>query len=796
MTKAIHILTLCLFLSTNLLSQSDLELLGKKTYTSAISDVWGYNAPDGSEYALVGVINGLSIVDVTEPSAPVEVQFISGASIIWRDIKTFKNYAYVINEAANGVLIVDLQFLPDSVQHVNYQKAGNNTYNTAHNLYIDEFGFMYIVGHNIDPGGVLIYDLNDSPMEPKLVGTYNRSYVHDVYVRNNIMYTSEGANFAITDVSDKTNLQVLGSQGTYGYTHNAWLSDDSTTLFTTDETAGTWVVAWDVSNPEDIKELDKEQSSPGQNVIPHNTHVLNSYLVTSYYTDGVVIFDALDPSNMVEVANFDTSPNFSGGGFNGCWGTTPFLDSGNILATDVEEGLYILKPTYKRAARLQGNVTDSDTGMPVNNANVLLVEKGAFAETNTAGFYATGLSTGEEVKVEFSAIGYFKLDTIIRLSNGITQELNVSLMRKPSFSITLNVVNRNDEVLEDAQVFITDRQSNYNLKTDGTGSVSVEGVFEGEYEIYAGKWGYYTINTIEYIDPSNTNIQLKLSEGYYDDFTFDYGWVIGEEQTATAGLWERGVPDGTNFQGRTSNIAADLPEPDDFNNLCLMTGNGGGSAGSDDVDDGLTIIESPEFEIDYWNSPDVNPMLSYAIYFFNDGGQGNPPPTPNDYFKIYLLNGKIETLIDSISRSTGNWVNRTVIIKDVIKTNEIEKLKLKLVCADESPGHLVEAAFDRFELAYPLVNNVVDLNLYSNNIEVTTSANPFNDLIYFNFRPLNNTLLHNFDATIYNSLGLEIDNFKLYNNTTAWGSDVSTGVYHLIITYKNEPSTHLKFIKQ
>lgn len=796
MIKAIHILTLCLFLSPNLFAQNNLEFLGKKTFGTAISDVWSYNAPDGSEYALVGVLNGFSIVDVTEPSTPTEVQFISGASIIWRDIKTFKDHAYVINESANGVLIVDLQFLPDSVQYVNYQKAGERTFNSAHNLYIDEFGFMYIVGHDIDPGGVLIYDLNDTPMEPELVGIYNRSYVHDVYVEDNIMYTSEGANFAITNVSDKSNMQTLGTQSTYGYTHNAWLSDSGNTLFTTDETAGTWVVAWDISNPEDIKELDKIQSSPGQNVIPHNTHVFNDYLVTSYYTDGVVIFDALDPSNLVEVANFDTAPSYSGGGFDGCWGTTPFANSGNILATDVSEGLYILKPTYKRAARLNGSVTNRDTGAPINKANVLLIEKGVFAETNTAGFYATGLGNGEDVKVEFSAIGYFSLDTVISLNNGITKTLNVSLTPKPSFSVTLNVIAGNDEALEDAQVLVTDGQSDYNLKTDNNGNVSIESIFEGEYEIFAGKWGYYTQNTIEQIDPSNTNIQVKLGEGYYDDFTFDYGWAIDEGQSATAGLWERGEPIGTTFQGRASNPGADLPEPEDFNDFCLMTGNGGGQAGVDDVDNGATIIESPEFEINYWNNSEVNPMLSYAIYFFNGGGQGNPPPTPNDFFKIYLVHGKIEILIDSISVSTTDWVNREIGIKDFITYDEIEQLKLKLVCADESPGHLVEAAFDRFELSYPLINNVTDFNLYSNNINVTTSANPFSDLIYFNFQPQNNTLLHNFNATIYNSVGLEIDNFELYNNSILWGNNVSTGMYHLIVTHKNELSTHLKFIKQ
>jgi len=795
MMKIIYSFILSAFLCTNIFSQLNIEKLGQLSYSDELSDVWSYNASDGSEYALVGVFSGLSIVNVTLPAAPTEVQFVTGANSSWRDIKTFQNYAYVTNESDNGVLIVDLQFLPDSVQYVNYQNAGDNNFASAHNLYIDEFGFMYIAGHNLNQRGVLIYDLNNTPMKPQLVGVYNNNYVHDVYAKNNIMYTSEGNQFAIVDVADKANWEILGTQNTFGYTHNAWLSDDSNTLFTTDETAGTWVVAWDISDPSDIKELNKVQSSPGENVIPHNTHVLNDFLITSYYTDGVVIFDASEPANLIEIANFDTAPDYSGGGFNGCWGATPFLNSGNILATDIEQGLYILKANYKRAARLQGTVLEVGNSNPINNANILLVDKGVIAYTNEAGFYSTGLSNGDEVKVEFSAIGYFNLDTTITLANNNTRDLNVNLVRKPSFSMSFNVIDANDTPLENADVFITNGTSSYNLQTTINGSVSIDSIFEGEYDLYAGKWGYYTQKLIENITPNNNSLQVKLGEGYYDDFTFDYGWINNDSQTASAGLWERGIPIGTTFEDQIANIDTDFAE--DYNNICLITGNGGGQAGADDVDNGSAVIESPEFKINYWDNSDVMPMLSYAFYFFNDGGQGNPPPTPNDYFKIYLINGKFEVLIDSISVSSGGWQNNTINVKEFITTDNLEKLVLKLVCSDNSPGHIVEAAFDRFELTYEIFNNVIDFNLYTNNISVTCSSNPFTEQINFNFQPINNALLQHFNVKIYNSLGLAVDDFKLNNNTTiAWGNSASLGIYHLIVTYKNQPATYLKFIKQ
>ncbi|MEL6823020.1 MAG: hypothetical protein AAFP70_14760, partial [Calditrichota bacterium] len=34
------------------------------------NDVWGYTAPDGREYALLGVQNGTSVIDITDTNAP------------------------------------------------------------------------------------------------------------------------------------------------------------------------------------------------------------------------------------------------------------------------------------------------------------------------------------------------------------------------------------------------------------------------------------------------------------------------------------------------------------------------------------------------------------------------------------------------------------------------------------------------------------------------------------------------------------------------------------------------------
>jgi hypothetical protein len=134
-----------------------------------------------------------------------------------------------------------------------------------------------------------------------------------------------------------------------------WLSDDSNTIFTTDERSFASTTSYDISDFSDIKFLDRffSEASIGEATIPHNVHVLNDYLVISHYTDGVVVVDAQNPDNLIEVGNYDTYET-EGTGFFGCWGAYPFLPSGNILATDRQTGLYVLSPNYVRASYLIG----------------------------------------------------------------------------------------------------------------------------------------------------------------------------------------------------------------------------------------------------------------------------------------------------------------------------------------------------------------------------------------------------------------------------------------------------------
>ena len=69
------------------------------------------------------------------------------------------------------------------------------------------------------------------------------------------------------------------------------------------------------------------------------------YYYVSHYRRGVVVYDAADPNQLVEVAHFDNyvTPSSNVAGTDGTWGVYPFLPSGNLLVSDIENGLFVLR---------------------------------------------------------------------------------------------------------------------------------------------------------------------------------------------------------------------------------------------------------------------------------------------------------------------------------------------------------------------------------------------------------------------------------------------------------------------
>ena len=710
-----------------LLSQSskNLELVANVPTEITGNDVWGFKHSNGIEYAIMGDNNSTRIFSLADPSNPIQVADVVGTDSPWRDFKHFGDYVYVVADRGNdGLLIIDMTKVDeDSISHrfLNLEvelNGSTNQINTCHNLYINDDGFLYLSGCNISAGGVIIFDLNDNPLLPKYTGIADLEYAHDVFVRDSIMFASEiyPGQLAIYDISDKSNPTLLGTTNTpNNFTHNAWSSDDNKYVFTTDERGESFVGAYDVSDPSDIKFLDKFKPIFGVGAIPHNTHFLENYLYTSWYTEGVIVTDVTRPDNIIEIAHYDTYEGESGG-FNGCWGAYPFLPSGLLLANDRQNGLFILQPTLVRASYLEGMIVDSETGEPINGVSVFINSNDRnFEESDASGIFKTGQCTPGEFSVTINHPDYHRLDTTIMLSSGEVTDLNIDLEKRVSYNLTVNTNRINRAIIANTNIILENDDQRYLLNSGEDGIVS-DDIFEGTYRVYAGKWGwrqldYGTINLDE-----NSQLDLVLEAGFEDNFLFDLGWEV--TSNASSGEWVRDIPIPTIFSNKPANVSLDLPE--DIGNFCYMTGNAGGQGGTDDVDNGTTTLTS-----DWFTAKGLgDPKLQYYTWFFNAGGENI---APNDSLNVFLLTPHDTILIQTIinpSEETGKWVKSDIPLNPSIN---LDSLKIMFVAQDDiENGHIVEAGIDGFRVVDKLQSSTDDQEEIS---LFTAFPNPLRDNI-------------------------------------------------------------------
>jgi choice-of-anchor B domain-containing protein len=323
------------------------------------NDSWGWTDPnDGKEYALVGLDNGTAFVDISDP---VNIVYLGklpahSSSSIWRDLKVYNNYVFVVSEAnGHGMQVFDLTRLRNVISppETFTEDAWFGEFGDAHNIVINEdSGYAYVVGAGPFNGGPIFIDISD-PVNPVAAGGYSAAgYTHDAQVVNytgpdndytgrEIMIASNADEIVIVDVTDKNNPQSI-SNFTYantGYTHQGWFTEDQRYFLAGDEgdesnfgfNTRTLVV--------DMEDLDNPQLSfeffGETDAIDHNGYVVGDTFYLANYSAGIRMFDISDieNGNMTPAGYFDTYPNNNNTNFSGVWNVYPFFASGNIMIT-------------------------------------------------------------------------------------------------------------------------------------------------------------------------------------------------------------------------------------------------------------------------------------------------------------------------------------------------------------------------------------------------------------------------------------------------------------------------------
>ncbi len=657
-----------------------------------LNGVWGYVDETGIEYAVVGTRKGVSIVSLEDPANPVEIYWHQGTESIWREVRVVGDYVYVTTEAASGLLIIDLTPLPAGpiTNTTSYFGPASEPWQTAHALFNDEQGYLYITGANRGSGGVIILDVFTDPMNPIEVGVFDNWYVHDGFARGNFMYLGHiyQGFFSVVDITDRSNPILISTRTTpNNFTHNTWQSDDNNVIYTTDEVSGAFIAAYDISDPDNIFELDRIQSNPGLGRIPHNVYVKENWLVTSYYADGVVIHDASRPHNLIEVANFDTSP-FANTFFNGAWGAFPYFPSNLILVSDMEEGLFIVAPDYKLGSYLEGITFDASNGNTLQGVSVSITASNQTEISNLSGEYATGIAGTGEYQVDFVKPLYFPQTQTLTLTEGEVTNLNVNMVPIPSFPITVIVLEEgNNNPIFDAQVLFQVPLHEVLVNANGLGEAEATLYYQQEYLLTVGKWGYFSKCQEIFIDDQTGTITVHLKKGYADDFVLDFGWTT--TGTAAAGHWVREVPIASE-----SGSAPGVDAPWDCGNKAYITGNGSVNPNLDQVHNGVVTLISPVFDLTDYSDPHLN----YWTWYYNFHG---PNPPPDDTLFIILSNGSETVTIEKKfypDSPQSEWVFSSIRVLDFIAPTA--NMQLRAEISDfPSTVNITEAGFDYFTVS-------------------------------------------------------------------------------------------------
>ena len=370
------------------------------------NDSWGWtDSSTGKEYALMGLDNGTGIIDISIPTSPLYLGKIPTATepSSWRDLKVFNDHVFIVSEAeGHGMQVFDLKQLRGLNIKKNFTADYTYTgYGQAHNIAINiETGYAYTAGSGVAgngrPGfGIHALNISD-PSSPVLeLQLPDFGYSHDAQIINykgpdsdyfdkEIYVGSNETKVVFVDVTDKTNPQLI-SEFFYDdeYTHQAWLTEDHSFALLGDEldeldkSTQPWSLKTNVQTRTiviDIRDLDNPTLHfnylSDTEAIDHNGYVLGSNYYLASYTSGMRVIDIIniEQKSFSEVGFFDThadnhdhnlikntsnvwsDPGDHDGkkgqeieAFNGAWNVYPFFKSENIIISDINSGLFIVK---------------------------------------------------------------------------------------------------------------------------------------------------------------------------------------------------------------------------------------------------------------------------------------------------------------------------------------------------------------------------------------------------------------------------------------------------------------------
>jgi hypothetical protein len=167
---------------------------------------------------------------------------------------------------------------------------------------------------------------------------------------------------------------------------------------------------------------------------------------------------------------------------------------------------------------------------------------------------------------------------------------------------------------------------------------------------------------------------------FSDNFETATGWTTNPNgtDTATTGAWQRGDPQPTNSSG-PKQIDAFSPVND------LATGlTAGASAGANDIDGGVTSIQSPPITL-----PSSGTLMLSFRYYLAHGTNSSTA----DFLRVFVVGTMTSQVLQELGGTEDDdavWATGTA----NISTFAGQTVRIRIEAADASTASLVEAAID------------------------------------------------------------------------------------------------------
>ena len=613
------------------------------------NDCWGYISPSGREYALMGTTVDTTFVEITNPSSPQVIAHIDGPDSTWRDIKVYNDHCYIVSEGGSHIQCVSLANIDSGV--VTLVGTGFGGPSDTHNLALDtDSGYAYRCGGS--GLGLRVYDLNADPTSPPQVGQWNDRYVHDAQV---VTYTSgplagkqvafccggfnggwDDTGLTILDVTDKSNITVM-DQVYYGpdagYSHQGWLSEDRQYFYLSDEfdepPLPSTVYVIDVGDPYNASTV--TSFTNGNPSVTHNLYTKDGLIYAANYRSGMRVFDASDPLNPVEVAFFDTYPADDEAGFQGLWNAYPYFDSGTVIGSDRQRGLFVWTVTDESLTISLPAGAPAALDPAGDSVPVMIVEgsPGDLAPGSEKLFYDAGSGFIESPLVDTGGGSYDAVFPPLPCGTAVSWYIQAQtdsglLFHEPPGAPAIS-----------------------------HSSIAATG-----------------LSTVASYDMESTA-----------------GWTVGfPGDTATTGIWERVDPIGTAAQPEDDHTAP--PGTD-----CWITGQqpAGGGTGANDVDDGATTLVSAVLDLSGTQDPEVG----YWRWYSNIQGSSPNSDVFEVFISDDGVSWEVVEVVGPAGPGTsGGWIHHSFRVLSIPNVSLTSQVQLRFVASDLGSGSIVEAGVD------------------------------------------------------------------------------------------------------